>query len=458
MKLRLFRSFLGRWQWIMLCLAMPFMLFPSSRFSPILLFIPLLWLAAGLGTTHPLPVTPLNQPLLLLTSMLLVSALVTYDMAISLSKVAGLVLGLGMFFALVTLARANQSQWAPLFLFLTIGSGMAGLSLFGSTWVLKVPGLDQAVALMPHFILGIPGAETGFHPTEVAGMLLWVLPLFLTLLFLLFRKKPWGNRLQIGWRLISIIVLFFLITLFSAEFLLAQSRTAIIALAGTLILMAAACLPVRWRTILFGLLGALAISLGLFAWQEGWVQKLFFYTNLHGSSNNEEKFQDMNGRSEIWARAIYGIQDFPVTGIGMNTFRKVVNVLYPMNTPGSVNDVGRSHAHNEFLQAALDLGIPGLIAFLSLYLTSFWMLVRTWRWAESSPPHPPLPKPDVFTTPAGAKALVLGLGGGLLAHALFGLTDAVALGAKPGLLFWMLLALVTILYQQQRELHQNPEE
>jgi hypothetical protein len=43
---------------------------------------------------------------------------------------------------------------------------------------------------------------------------------------------------------------------------------------------------------------------------------------------------------------------------------------------------------------------------------------------------------------------VLGLGGGLFAHLLYGLTDAIALGAKPGLLFWMLLGLITGLYEQ----------
>jgi hypothetical protein len=44
--------------------------------------------------------------------------------------------------------------------------------------------------------------------------------------------------------------------------------------------------------------------------------------------------------------------------------------------------------------------------------------------------------------------LALGLGGGLLAHLLYGLTDAVALGAKPGVLFWMLLGLIAGLHRQ----------
>jgi len=37
----------------------------------------------------------------------------------------------------------------------------------------------------------------------------------------------------------------------------------------------------------------------------------------------------VSGRVEVWSRALYGIQDFPFTGMGMNAFRRVVPVLYP---------------------------------------------------------------------------------------------------------------------------------
>jgi cellulose synthase/poly-beta-1,6-N-acetylglucosamine synthase-like glycosyltransferase len=88
-------------------------------------------------------------------------------------------------------------------------------------------------------------------------------------------------------------------------------------------------------------------------------------------------------------------------------------------------------------------GIPGLVAFLSLYLVSFWMLARVWRRSWDLTPLEMAGKHASFLqSPAATRALVLGLGGGLLAHALYGLTDAVALGAKPGILFWMLLGLI----------------
>jgi hypothetical protein len=49
------------------------------------------------------------------------------------------------------------------------------------------------------------------------------------------------------------------------------------------------------------------------------------------------------------------------------------------------------------------------------------------------------------------RLLTIGLFGGLLAHFFFSLTDAVGLGAKPGFLFWWLLAMVCGLYEQPRE-------
>jgi putative inorganic carbon (HCO3(-)) transporter len=164
-----------------------------------------------------------------------------------------------------------------------------------------------------------------------------------------------------------------------------------------------------------------------------------------GSNLAEDPALSLNsleGRLEVWSRAIYGIQDFPFTGMGMNAFRKVVPVLYPLFNISPEVDI--AHAHNEFLQAALDLGIPGLVAFLALYIGAFWMLADVWRVTH----HPALNNVHWSLV---TRSLALGLGGGLLAHLLYGLTDAVALGAKPGVLFWMLLGLITGLRRQAQE-------
>jgi uncharacterized protein YjeT (DUF2065 family) len=87
-----------------------------------------------------------------------------------------------------------------------------------------------------------------------------------------------------------------------------------------------------------------------------------------------------------------------------------------------------AHAHNIFLQTALDLGLPGLIAYLALLGLA---LVVCWRWARWG---------DRLY-----RATALGLAAGLVGFHAYGLTDAVALGSKPGVVFWMALGLVAVL-------------
>ncbi len=133
----------------------------------------------------------------------------------------------------------------------------------------------------------------------------------------------------------------------------------------------------------------------------------------------------LEDRVEIWSRALYGVQDFPFTGCGLGAFRRVVPVLYPLFTVPPDTDIG--HAHNIFLQTALDLGIPGLVAYLAI---SGIALALCWRVAQRG---------------GEGRALALGLAGGLVALHVYGLTDALALGSKPAVAFWYALGLVAAL-------------
>ena len=96
-------------------------------------------------------------------------------------------------------------------------------------------------------------------------------------------------------------------------------------------------------------------------------------------------------------------------------------------------DIG--HAHNIFLQTALDLGLPGMLAYVAIWAVTAVLLVQTWRRT-----------PDRL-----ARALVAGIGAGLVACLVFGITDAIALGAKPSVFFWATLAAVVLLWRQTRK-------
>jgi putative inorganic carbon (HCO3(-)) transporter len=135
-------------------------------------------------------------------------------------------------------------------------------------------------------------------------------------------------------------------------------------------------------------------------------------------------------RRQIWPWAVTAISDFPFTGVGLGAFRQVVFRLYPL-PPWPGYDVG--HAHNIFLQTALDTGLPGLVAYGAVL---FVAAAVGWRVARRDP---------------GFRAVSLGLLAGLVALHVFGLADALVLGAKAALVFWFALGLLAAMNKEGLE-------
>jgi O-antigen ligase len=135
-------------------------------------------------------------------------------------------------------------------------------------------------------------------------------------------------------------------------------------------------------------------------------------------------------RIEIWQRGIYMIQDFPYTGISMNTFNSIVHVLYPFFLIGP--DSVMPHAHNIFLAIGDEFGIPGLVAYvglLSAFGSTAWAVLRS-RTAEWD-----------------FRVVTIGLVCGVIAHLIYGLTDAITLANKTGTFIWAAFGLVVAIHQ-----------
>ena len=452
------------------------MLFPNPQRSLGMLVVPVLWLLRSYvarRTPHPstlakhprrgtssLPHTPLNSAILLIALMLLVSTWATYDLALSLSRISGLVLGLGVYFAVVRESVHVKGWWLGTLLFLGMGLVIAALGLFGTNWFsTKLILLNPLTSRIPTLLQGLPGDDGAFHPNQVAGTLSWVLPVLLTLGLSLRAQRsklkqdaeqtapstpiaaPRSHRLM-TW---GIRLLLWLSTTFvTGVFILTQSRSAYIGMAITILGMFLLALPARWRWGLLGLLVAVGLLLGFSLGREALAQFQDWAMDDGLVSENAFSLNSFEGRLELWSRAIYGLQDFPFTGMGMHTFQEVVHVLYPLFLVAPDVDIG--HAHNEFLQAGLDLGIPGMIALMALNIGAFWMLGWMWKAVGHNPARCDYPFAGLSVR--SARVFVLGLGGGLLAHLIYGLLNAAPLGAKPGIFFWMLLGLIAGLYQQ----------
>ena len=407
-----------------------------------MLVVPGLWLAAWLARRRPLARTPLNGALVLLCLALLASLAATYSLEVSLPKLAGMVLALGIFFAAARID--TQRAWAAGLVALVAGGMLlAGISLIGVDWRDKFAPLARLTARLPGWLRGLPGAEGGFDPNQVAGTLLWVLPLILALAAHAWRHPGWLAR-QFGptparaWRwLLALAALLCAVTL-----LLTQSRAALLSFAAILAL-AGLCLAYRLHDRRAWLLAGLALaSVALWAITIGRpvLQREAVRAGIIGGDDASVLATGAGrGRAEVWARSLDAVQLFPFTGMGMNTFRTVMPALFPFWNAPTTYDI--SHAHNEFLQAALDLGLPGLIALCALYLIAARLL---WQIA-AGPVSTPL-------WPASLRRwLSLGIAASLLAHLLFGLVDAVALGAKTGVFFWLVLGLTASLYYQVHE-------
>jgi putative inorganic carbon (hco3(-)) transporter len=431
-------AWLDRWHWLSLLLAAPLLLFPTPERSPALLVVPGLWLLAWLAHGRPLPSTPFNGALLLLAVMLLVSLYATYNLEVSLPKLAGMVLALGVFFAAARISA--QRTWAmTLLLYVAGGLALAGVSLVGSDWRNKYAFLARLTNQLPVGLRGLPGAEDGFDPNQVAGTLLWVAPLAVALVVYAWRQRAWladnlGVRAARAWRILA--GLSALAT--CAVLALTQSRAALASLALTLGLMAVVVLRGRLGKRAWLLLGLALAAGGLLALTvgRGVLLSELERAGVVAIDDSGLGLGTGRGRMETWARSLDAAQIFPVTGMGMNTFRTAMPALFPFWSLEAALTL--SHAHNEFLQAALDLGLPGLAAFLALHVIAaraLWDIASRQTDGRAWPGHL-------------RRWLALGLGSGLLAHFLFGLVDAVALGAKTGVFFWLLLGLIASLHRQ----------
>ena len=406
-----------RWAWIsaaILIVLSPFLLFPGGWKTWALVGLPLIWLGNRLFTGHFVRRTPLDVVLLCLLVMVLVSLYATYDLSLSLPKVTGVLLGVSAFYVLVNLADTPLGLRQMLIGLLIVLTLFVGLALVGTNWVRKIPVLQQVSALLPSALRGLPGAVDGFHPAEVGGTLTWLIFLPAALAIGLWPQRRY-RRVQL-----MLLGLVGLCGAMSLTLVLTQSRSAWMGVAfGAAVLL---WLLGRWgrSLLLLGIIGAtlVVVLVG--------PDRLISAETARPAANEFGTILNLSlsDRVGIWSRAQYTIQDFPLTGVGLGMFRYVMPVLYPLFTISPELDLG--HAHNEWLQAGVDLGFPGLIVFVALQGLALGLAYRSFRDAA---------EPALRWLMAGALA-------GLMAHGFFALTDAVALGAKPSLFLWLLLALI----------------
>jgi len=189
---------------------------------------------------------------------------------------------------------------------------------------------------------------------------------------------------------------------------------------------AALLLVLRWPRVALRVAPILIVAGAALAWRVNWAQAgdaLLAAGTVGG----------LDVRMEIWSRALYIAQDFAFTGLGFGCFEPVVELMYPLFL---VRAGTTTHAHNLFLQVAVDLGLPGLVAYLSLLGLTGYMLLRASRATTATP--------GAQTLGTMSRAC-LAAGLGMLLH---GLLDSAAWGNKGAAIPWVVLALAVPLFER----------
>jgi putative inorganic carbon (HCO3(-)) transporter len=387
-----------------------------SALGVLVLFWPIRWVATGRLTVR----TPGDWAIGLLGLTLLVTLWATALPDVTQPQVARVAIGMALYYAL-----ANWAVTAARLRLLGLGLAGAGLVLalsapFSVQWMegaklLFIP--ETVYRRLPRLLID------PIHPNIMAGALVLLLPCVLGPLLFARRDLRWFEQALAGLAAVAMLVVL----------VLTKSRGGFMGAAAGLGLL----LALRWR---FGWLVAplAALAGGLAAWRIG-------VTRVMDALTRTQSLGGLDGRLDLWSRALQMIQDFPFTGIGMGAFMQVANAMYPFSPHAD-----HPHAHNLFLQVAVDLGLPGLIAWLALFFLACVAAWRVYRWGKLGEAHNadrgPAPEraPD---TSAGERAgcapsrpYMAGLGAGLLASqvslAVHGLTDAPTWGTRPAVAVW----------------------
>ncbi len=98
----------------------------------------------------------------------------------------------------------------------------------------------------------------------------------------------------------------------------------------------------------------------------------------------ESKFtQHSTSRATIWSNTLEAIQDFAPVGSGLGSFSAVYRTY---DDPSRATREFVNHAHNDYLELALELGLPAVLLMAAFFLWWLRRSVRAWRDEFSGAP------------------------------------------------------------------------
>ncbi|MDZ4763310.1 MAG: O-antigen ligase family protein [Chloroflexota bacterium] len=316
------------------------------------------------------------------------------------------ILGIVLTSALVESVRLRGDMRRSTWALIALGMLVAILSVGASAWSEKSDQLRFLIDPLPR----LPNWDMirgGFNVNEIGGVLATLVPLMAGIA--LSAAHPTQRRAA---------AVVFWIGLFGA--MMGQSRLAIGGIIAALFVVSVLLIPAGRRR-------ALAIAgVALLTIIELIILSEILATGQATISDRDEG--SWRARLYIWESALDMTVDYPLTGVGLNMFRDGrVRARYPV--VGYETQV-LPHAHNEWLQLAADMGIPGVLMFTGWYGVLTLLLWRLWRRGD-----------------APTRGIAAACAAGLLAHAIFGLADAIPLWDRFAFVHYAITGLILAQYR-----------
>lgn len=346
--------------------------------------------------------------------------------------------------------RLPPRLWILTLIYLSIGLLLAVVGLLNMQVVTKIPLIDGLAKQLAQLKVLTFAVDDTFNPNRVAALLVLAAPIPLAFLLasghtavrrtgVQLASNPSRATGQVGralldlvaqtlWLLVRKVFWLALWLFFAGGLLLTQSRGGLLALAlATLFVVAlTGRRPDGWLRIVGGIF-VIVFLLGM----SYFVLDIEYTDLLNGPMTIDTppdptkvtNTESLSQRVIIWERALDAIADHPVVGVGLGVFERILYEPYPLAgfIPGDIH-----HAHNLFLQTALDLGMPGMIGFIALVLIALGSLWRLYRR---------LPIEGEFS------AWTVAILGCFIAFLIYNLLDGLTLGARPAVAMWFLLGL-----------------
>jgi tetratricopeptide (TPR) repeat protein/O-antigen ligase len=263
------------------------------------------------------------------------------------------------------------------------------------------------------------------HPNMLAMTLVLIIPLYAVTVY---RPEAWWERAAAAVGLVAAVMAIFL----------TLSRGAWLGSAVGLAVTAGGIATLAWA----GRGGGLdAAALLRWPWTHRVATALIastlvvlvvlgaLFTAAHWEARPQWLFRaSLSPRQDVLSAGFDMYKDHPLLGAGPNTYA----LLYPEYS--GKDPIHGVHAHNAYLQAAIDLGLPGVAALLALAGVVGWML---WRTARSG----------TFSQ----RLLAVACGGALVGFLVHGLADAPNMWKAPLVALAAVGAIIVGIYREGQE-------